>query len=555
MLISLAIRNFILIDNLVIDFHDGLCVLSGETGAGKSIILDALGLAIGAKANSTLIKDSNFPAIITAEFDITLQPLIIQELEKHGIISDTLIVKRILTADAKTKIFINDTISSITQLIKITTNLVEICGQHEQQGLLNNKNHLNILDEYAELELYVNELQKIFTTLQTYKKQLNEILQLQSKEDDEISYLENVIKELAELAPQEGELEELANKRKFLLTKSKISESIHQAMHNLTDNNNGVLQKLYSTQKILLKFPYYFTDLNSKLESSVLEIEEVTRCLEKLENNIDDTISLEAIEKRLFEIQDLARKYNILPSNFSVFLAQSQNRLGIILNTKQSSKELNEKISLLEQEYIYRSKELSTKRQKAASILQSSILNELKDIKMDKADFKVEVTELSIDHATAYGINNVSFLIRTNPGSQYSHLNKIASGGELSRIMLACKIELSNIRSTPCIIFDEIDSGIGGAVSNSVGKKLATLAKKRQVIVVTHQPQVAAYSHNHYAVIKNISDNQTNLDVILLTDAQKEQEIARMLSGDQITKESIAAAKSLINKAHNNNSH
>ena len=552
MLRALSIQNFILIDNLVIDFYEGLTALTGETGAGKSIILDALGLIVGNRANLALIKDKARPAVLAAEFNIAnLSSELKQKLFSYGIDGNELILKRIISFDGKGRVFINNVLSSVSQLKSLANYLLEICGQHDKYGLLNEAEHLIMLDEFANLENKKLDLQRIFNDYKSKKEHLSWLIELKNKSLEEKSYLEYITAEIDELNYVHNEEEGLESKKKKLLSLEKLKALYTLIETKLTNENNGVLNSLYVLQKALIKMPEYFGKICNLLNEAVLILEEV---LEENNNLISDEEtheSIAAIEDRIFKIKNLARKHGIMPNQILEFLANKKQKLRLIGNIDDKIIEAEALLIIAKNHYLEYANIISSERRQNAKMLRDNIILQFQEIKMDKADFAVEINNLKEEQWSGEGIDEVRFLVKTNPGMPWGRVADVASGGELSRIMLACKIVMSKHRVIPVMIFDEIDSGISGAVSTSVGRKLLMFSKLSQVLIVTHQPQVAVFADHHYLVTKMQQYEAVNIDVKLLNEKMRVKEVARMISDDHITEEAENAARSLFKKVNN----
>jgi len=549
MLRALSIQNFILIDNLLIDFHKGLTTLTGETGAGKTIILDALSLVIGGRANISFIKNKEKPSIISAEFDISsLHSDFKRDLNEYGVHDETLILKRIINYDGKSRVFINNSISSVGDLKNLSRHLIEICGQHESYGLFDDKDHIKMLDDYANLKLEKLELGKLFHEYQNKKLILIELIELKKRSLEEKSYLEYIISEIEELEYRSDEEKDLEMSKKRLSALEKLKELSNLVQLKLSDDNNGVLASLYILQRAIAKASEPFGDVLTQLNEAVLILEDIVKQNDNLINAEDYQMSLDSIEERLFKIKNLARKYSINPNQIHEFLEDKNNQLKTIENLDDKIIESEVILKHAKSRYIEYASQISEKRIKAANNLQESVVSQLKDIKMDKADFFIEIKSKTEEKWSIDGIDNLKFLIKTNPGMPFGSIESIASGGELSRIMLACKIAMYKSDFVSVMIFDEIDSGISGSVSTSVGKKLCELSKLGQILIVTHQPQVAVFADHHYLVIKKESCNNIEIKVEILNKEERLKEVARMLSGAHVTTEAESAAKSLFEK-------
>lgn len=547
MLCALSIKNFILIDHLNINFSRGLCVLSGETGAGKSIILDALGLIIGKRANIKLIKNPNFPAIISAEFHIKKSTQVREYLKSNGFDnSEDLILKRVLESNGKTKCYINDTIASVNSLELIGDYLVEISNQHDQKGLFNVSQHRFMLDEFIDDKETMKALSLAFIDWKENEKKLIEIIGSKTKAEDEKSYLTHIIQEISELQPKDNEEEHLSSLRNALKDKAKIQDVAVQVLNEMK-SNNGIASKLNTLIRLLNKIPELFKTAENSFETALIEMNEGFSQVEKIYNSISaEDLDLNQVEEKLFNMRNIARKYGADPNKLNAFLKQTEERLNKISNYDEFYHNFKNCTENSKIKYLAVAQEFSEIRKRKAKILEESIKTELVQLKMGYTDFLIEIQSISENEWSEKGIDRVRFLARTNPGSQFGNINKIASGGELSRLFLSLRVALAKVKSSPTIVFDEIDVGVGGAVADSIGKKLQYLSKEHQVLVITHQAQVAAYSNNHLLVSKQITHNEVNIEVNLLSDNEKINEIARMISGENITEESILAAKTLI---------
>ncbi len=547
MLLSLSIQNLILIDSLTIDFENGLSAFTGETGAGKSIILDALMYALGERTNSKLIKDPVKNAVVVATFD-SPTPEIVELLKSLGIdeISE-LILRRVIYPDGKSKAYINDINVSISTLQSISKDLVEICGQHDSRGLMDSTSHLSLLDIFAKCD--VKPLQTAFLNYSKIKTDLVNLKEKLEKAEIEKSYLKTLVDEIDTINPQPNEEETLAEKRKFLGESSKINAALMGSLEKLS--NSKLMSDLFSIQRDLEKYETFFSTPLKLLNSAVIELEEASDSLQEISRKNDfDSSTLEEIEERLFKLRSIARKYHTIPALLPEFLQNKRAELALIDNAAEAISQLEKLLINAKTVYLNLAKDISAYRKKGAASLSQAVNSELKNLKMDKADFRIDLeSNSSEENWTSTGIDRVAFLIKTNPGQPYSNIAKTASGGELSRTMLALKIALTNTKNISTLIFDEIDTGISGAVSDSVGKKLAELAKNSQVLIVTHQPQVVAYANQHFLVSKQTKKEDTAISVQLLNNQEKQAEIARMLSGEEVSDESLAAAKKLIQSA------
>lgn len=553
MLKTLSIRNVVLIDSLDIDFSGGLTVLSGETGAGKSILLDSLGLLLGSRSEASLIRTGADKLSVTGIFEIDPENKIYELAGNYDLeIDGDIIIKRIITADGRNKILFNDQIITLKLLRELSRNLIEIHGQHDNQGLLNPATHCGILDGYGDYAKDIAEVKEAYTAYKTGAKLLEEKQKKLEQAKEEEDNLRHWVQELNKLAPQKGEELILRNRRSELMNAEKIIEMLNSA-YSCLNGDNSVLEQIAQAQNAISRVNEIvnnkYADIEQNLETALYSLDEVVESIEANSENISfNQNEIDEIETRLFALRDVAKKHQTEID----LLPEKQKELSDALQSLQSGedtlKELKEEVAGLRKAYIKAAENLSQKRKKAAEKLDKSIMQELPPLKMEKAVFKTKITVNDEKQWSEKGWDTVCFEVSTNPNTPMGPLNKIASGGELSRLMLALKVNLAQTSSRETLIFDEIDTGIGGATAEAVGERLARLAQKFQVMVVTHSPQVAAFSTEHFKVEKKTTGNATTTNLIKLDSKGKIEEIARMLSGEKITKEARAAAQVLINK-------
>ena len=562
MLISLSIHNIVLIDKAEITLSSGLCILSGETGSGKSILLDALGLAIGFRANFRLIGSDENKAQVAAEFDISQNQICKNFLSENDLLDtespDHLRIRRAINENSVNKIFVNDVAIGVNLLAKVGETLVEIHGQHDQRGLLNPSAHLSILDEFAGNENLLKILKKIYENLREVEKKISDIAAKKEAAEREKDYLNHIVQELESAELKVNEENELIAKKDFLISKEKILNFSSDLKLHLVEANS----QLILAQKILIRNQHFGEDFdglsekidrqNDEIDSAVSAIQDLVRKISAEENNLDE------IEERLFFIRSLARKFNVSIDLLPQIILDAQKKLKLLSNEEEASYELENQRLTLNKDYRKIADELSQRRKKSAKILSEKVEAELKFLKMGEVKFLVDVTldnlrktqsdDSHIEPFEVYsstGYDRVRFTASLNKNS-FDDISKIASGGELSRFMLALKVALLDVKSVPTMIFDEIDSGIGGSTADAVGKRLKTLSEKLQILVVTHQPQIAAKANTHFKISKIISDNKAKTKIKKLDKHDREQEIARMLSGEEISVEAVLAAKNLI---------
>lgn len=552
MLQSLSIRNVVLIDKLDLDFKSGLSVLTGETGAGKSILLDSLGLVLGNRAETSLIRQGEDKLSVTAQFSLQKQtPALRALLDEYEIeADDELLIKRSLTRDGKGKIFINDQPAGAKLLKEIGKYLVEVHGQFDNQGLLNPANHLDVLDAYG---AYKPLAERTAAAFAAYKKaraarQEAEKNIARAKEDEE--NLRHWVDELEKMNPRPDEEDELGKKRQEMMNAEKIIDSLNYAYGALTERADvqGAIRSAQSAMdKANTLVDGRYQTIIDMLDQALIDISETINELEEVSHNVSlNQNELENIEERLYALRGLARKHNVAVSDLPQTLADFRNRLSTIELGEEGIAALRKAEDTAKLDYVKAANELSSARQAAALQLDNKVMSELPPLKMEKARFVTVVEKTDESGWSEKGFNNVYFTVATNPNSPQGPLNKIASGGELARFMLALKVNLAQSSSVATMIFDEVDAGVGGATAQAVGERLARLARDVQVLVVTHSPQVAACGNNHFKVEKSTADNVTTTTVRELTKIEKSEEIARMLAGEVITDAARAAAKVLM---------
>lgn len=542
---SLSIRNFVLIDELEIEFTNGLCVITGETGAGKSILLDAILFCLGYKTSSAgIIKHGKDYAAVNIVF--SLNDEIKNFLTQNFIeLEESLLIKCVQKAKGRKNFFINNQVVNKAIMQQLATYLFELHGQNNNISLLEINTQRDILDNFGDLLELRMQLAKCYQAWQNIRNEIAEIALKQNSIEQEIDYLNFVTEELTKLNVQIGEEEQLTNIRKDLQNKDKDLQLIKDILEQV--NNPEINGSISKAEKLLAKQSQNeeFVNISTNLEEAYNNLEEARQNLSNLLENFNKLdYNLEEIEERLFAIKAISRKYNVSADALKTFLEESLNQLNSLKGKIANQAELQVQEAKLSIEYYKLGKDLSGKRLVAAKRLEEVLHHELKQLKIEKATFHVNIAERK--EAAAYGIDDIVFKASTNPGMSPAAINKIASGGELSRFMLALKTSLFNKMVKPAIIFDEIDVGIGGEVADKVGERLKKLSSATQVIVITHQPQVAGKADLHIKIEKTQLEKETKVTVKALNLAERQQELARMISGKAITEASLKAAKELL---------
>ena len=549
MLTGLSIRDVVLIEALDLEFDAGLGVLTGETGAGKSILLDALGLALGARADSGLVRNGADKAQVTASFDA---PSNVVDLLSENDISmeagEPLMIRRSVRADGGSKAFINDQPCSAALLRDVGGLLVEIHGQHDDRGLLNPRGHRALLDSFGRCE--TDLVSGHFAAWQEAKARLDSAREALDNAARDREWLEHAVTELRRFAPEEGEEEQLATERADMQKGERIAEDLRAVLEAFEGSESG-LAKLRSAARRLDRLAgehVLLAEALTALDRAVIEASEAEDKLIAATQALSfDPERLDAIEVRLFDLRGLARKHNVRPEDLTQLTEELAAKLDAIEAGGEGLAKLEADVARHAEAYCKSASKLSTQRMDAAKRLDASVAAELAPLKLDAAKFQTAVETLPEDRWTASGMDRVEFLISTNPGAPFAPLAKIASGGELSRYILALKVALAEEGGAATIIFDEIDRGVGGAVASAIGERLARLAGGgKQLLAVTHSPQVAAKGQAHYFIAKSNEGTVTRTGVTRLDPEGRRQEIARMLSGAEITDEARAQAARLM---------
>lgn len=546
MLRSLDIRDMLLIDRLELSFGPGLNVLTGETGAGKSILLDCLGFVLGWRGRADLVRQGAAQGEVVAVFDLPLdhparEVLAEAEIQIDG---DELILRRVNGGDGRKTGFVNDRRVSGDVLRRLSDLLVELHGQHDDRGLLNPRGHRALLDAFAGLDLS--------TTRQAWAARRDAARDLAAAEAqlaaarEEEDFLRHAVQELDTLTPLQGEEAELDTRRRQMQAAERIRDDVARALQMLgaAGAEGAMLDASRWLEGAADRADGRLDDPIAALSRALIELGEAHRGVEDALAALDfDPMALEAAEERLFALRALARKHDVLPDDLSGLADHLRDRLDRIDAGEARLSDLRAAARATEDAYASAAQSLSQQRQEAAGRLDAAVTVELAPLKMERAVFE---TQLSPADPGPDGQDSVAFTVATNPGAPAGPLDKIASGGELSRFLLALKVCLARGNDALVMIFDEIDRGVGGATADAVGRRLRQLAGDAQVLVVTHSPQVAAQGMHHFRVSKSVSDGMTISTVAALADDDRVQEIARMLAGDRITDAATQAAQSLL---------
>lgn len=554
MLSALSIRNVVLIEALDLEFGAGLAVLTGETGAGKSILLDSLGLVLGARADTGLVRHGAGQASVSARFDLAASHLAHALLEDNGLEVDdgTLTLRRVLKADGGSRAFVNDQPVSASLLRDIGALLVEVHGQHDDRGLLNPRGHRLLLDEFAGLGQEVAAVEDAFGAWKAAEERLSALRDELETAARDREWLDHAVAELNALDPKPGEEAELAEARASMQKGARLGEDL-SAVASLLDGSEGGLSAFRQAARRLDRIAGehdLLADALAALDRAVIEAADAEdRLAAAAEALAFDPARLDAVEARLFDLRGLARKHRVEPDGLAELAREMAERAARLDAGEAGVAALEKEAAAARDRYRQAALNMTDRRVKAAEHLDVAVAAELKPLKLDAARFRTVIEPLAEAAWNAAGADRVEFEIATNPGAPFAPLTRIASGGELSRFILALKVALAGSRNAGTIVFDEIDRGVGGAVASAIGDRLARLAAETQVLVVTHSPQVAARGFAQWRIAKSSDGLVTRTSVQPLEPDERREEIARMLSGAEITDEARAQARKLLEAA------
>jgi DNA repair protein RecN (Recombination protein N) len=543
MLESLSIRNIVLIEELHLEFEPGLCVLTGETGAGKSILLDALGLALGTRAEGRLLRHGATQAQVTASFRLPSSHPFWQTLYDLGITHEgnDLLFRRHLEDDGKSKCFLNDQPISQNLMLRLGKELVEVHGQFDH--LLEPKSHLAVLDAYGKIDK--EDIRVAFKIFQGAKQALQNFQENLQKSFERQTFLRFAIEEIEKLSPRPGEEEELETERSLIAHRAKLVEAFKSADSSLTPLIGHLSQSHKTLSKVQDILPERITPLMEASDRAILEIQEILEGLNTLRKDGEDAPhTLESLENRLYALKSLSRKYQC--PDLLQRLAEFKEEFSLLEQGEDHIQKLEETVALSKEAFLKKAQTLSGLRHTAATKLEGTLAQEFPPLKLDHTKFRVHFEELSESTWRETGIDQVEFYIRTNPDMPEGAFSQVASGGELSRLMLGLKVILTQAGAIPTLIFDEIESGTGGAVASAMGERLKNLSQNSQILAITHSPQIASFGSQHMVVHKIVKDGKTTTHVKQLPTEERYEEVARMLAGDVITEEARAAAKRLM---------
>lgn len=551
MLVQLSIRDIVLIDRLDISFDEGLSVLTGETGAGKSILLDALALALGSRGDAGLVRHGAAQGQVTAVFDVDARHPVRAILAANALDSDgDLILRRLQTADGRSRVFINDQPASVALLRELGRLLVEIHGQHDERALVDAAAHRDLVDAFGSLSVQARAVREAFRTWREAEIELDRHRARVAAAAREADYLRAAVSELTELAAEEGEEAALAEKRAVMMRAEKVATEIADADEVLSGAASPVpvlASLLRRLERKAAEAPGLLDEVTRALDEALIALEGARTGVENAMRAAEfDPKELERAEERLFALRAAARKHAVGADALGALRQRMTADLAALDAGEEQLAGMEAAVKAAREAYDAAAADLSGRRRIAADTLAGAVMTELPALKLDRAEFSCAMTSDAANRQES-GIDAVEFWVKTNPGSRPGPLMKVASGGELSRFMLALKVALADKGSAPTLVFDEIDSGAGGAVSDAIGQRLKRLAGGVQVLCVTHAPQVAARAKSHYLITKGEeAAGHVVTRVAAMGEQERAEEIARMLAGASVTDEARKAARRLL---------
>lgn len=556
MLNQLSVRNVAVIDKLDINLHDGVSVLTGETGAGKSIIIDSINMILGDRANKELVRYGTDKAVVQAVFDAPKSVINVLEENDIDVEDETVIITRQVTKEGKSAARINGMVVTLNILREISDRLINIHGQHDNQALLTPIRHITFLDAYADNEEYINRYKDILSKKREIEKKISSLEMDEQEKMQRIDLLEYQVKEIKKASLEKDEEDDLREQRDIYTNAEQITKSVNEAYMNLYEGDE--IQSAYDGISIAVNEISQISDLNPQLKSIYDTLNEIMYSLEDTAHEIKefgetvefDEQTLNEIEERLDLISRLKRKYGNSIEEILEYLKKAESELNDIKLSDERTNELKEELKSITKDLKEKGNVLTQRRENAAKVLEENIEKSLHELNMEKSKFKVNIE----NNGTFYdnGMDKVEFLISTNPGEPLKPLVKIASGGELSRVMLAIKSILADSDGVDTMIFDEIDTGVSGKAAMSIAKKLAVIAKNKQVICITHLPQLTAMADNHYLIQKNTDGELASTTLKELDEEGRELELARIIDGGEVTELALSHAKQMLENAKNN---
>ena len=555
MLVHISVKNYAIVEHLDLELQDGMSVITGETGAGKSIMLDALSLTLGARTDSSVVRPGADKADILSSFDVSRIPEAQQWLKERDLDNEAqCILRRVITPEGRSRAYINGTPCPQADLKALGELLIDIHSQHEHQSLLKTETHRRLLDEFAGSTELTRAVQSIAQRWRNTQQQLDTLSALDEEQRARRQLLSYQLEELETLALGEDELVQLEQEHKSLSNSESLLENCRHILDACSENDSGnvlsTLASLLQRAQTLTAAPQAFRQATELLSSAQIQIEEAVSEFNHFIDHFDaDPQRQQWLEQRLDAIYTLARKHRVQAEQLHALQAQLSAELAALDADDASLEHLQQAATLLREEYAVKAQALSKRRVTAAKKLSSAVMQQLHILGMPGGQFSVDLQQLGSSTPSMHGLESIEFLVSANPGQPLRSLAKVASGGELSRISLAIQVITAQTSRVPTLIFDEVDVGIGGPTAEVVGQLLRQLGESGQVLTVTHLPQVAAQGHQHLYVHKERKQKQTHTAVSVLSDLQRVEELARMLGGIDLTEESLVHARKILDSA------
>jgi len=549
LILALNLKNFTIIEDLSLSLNPGLNIVTGETGAGKSVIVDAINIILGDKASFENIKSGKNEAHIEALFDITKYEAIKERLSDAGFetSSGELLLKRVIYRNSRSRVFINGSLSTLSLLSTITQGLVDIFSQHEHQSLMKEENHIKILDDYGQFGNETSKLKDLYQQYLSIKNELNDLIQTQKDKFEKEDYLKFQLQEINNAELVIGEDQKLEEERLILANQEKLRSTTSEAYETLYENENsvlGTLRRISEDLKAVGKYDQVLEKIGSDIEKNMLELEEASFSIREYGSDMNsDSLALETVQERIHLINDLKRKYGEDISEILEKRGEIEKEVNNIKHYDELVQELTDKSEQQLSNLLKLAQNLSKKRKESSKSLTGQLEQELKEVGIKGGKFHIEFKDKDI---SANGTDDILFLFSANPDEAPKPLTKVVSGGELSRIMLVLNEAIARIEGGAVIVFDEADSGVGGAIAEAVGQKIKNLSISHQVICITHLPQVAKFADSHLTVTKTHNNNKTQVTIKSLESDERVIELARMIGGFNITQKTLDAAQEML---------
>ena len=555
MLISLQIRDFAIVDQISVEFLPGMTVLTGETGAGKSILVDAVGLVLGERGGNQLVRAGAKRAEFSAEFDVSNLPNVHEWLEEQELDQDDeCLLRRIIGADGRSRAFINGNSVPVQQLKTLGELLLDIHGQHFHQSLGRRSVQRDLLDNFAGLTEERRQTEQAFNIWQSLREQLQSLQNADADRESRLDLLSFQLQELRSLNVGRNEFSELHSERQILQNSGRLADGVSSALNNLDEGDeNNASKSLADASRALNSLVAYDEALRptlEMLETASIQVSEATESLRRYGDSIDmDPARRDWVEERLDAISGIARKHRVDPADLSELCDRLGAEQDEITHADERGRELETEAGAAEKDYRVLAKKLSKNRKIAARKFSAAVTDAMSGLGMPNGKFEIAISPLPLDDVRPWGLDEIEFLISANPGQPLMPLSRVASGGELSRMSLSIQVIASNCSAIPTMIFDEVDSGVGGGVAEMVGRRLCELGQHRQVLCVTHLPQVASLADQHFRISKVTDGKATRTGVHALGNEERIEELARMLGGVEITQKTIAHAAEMLASA------